>query len=45
MISSIGEAGNLEAESQRILRMFDICLESYEDEDGVKSVHENLKVF
>ena len=44
---SIGEAGNLEAESMRLLKMHDICTESYEDENAepTQSVHESLKVF
>jgi len=43
----IGEAGNLEAESLRLLRTFDICTESYEGEGGepLEHVHECLKVF
>lgn len=44
---SIGEAGNLEAESMRLLRMHDICTEAYEDEncEPTASVHECLKMF
>ena len=33
IIESIGEAGNLNAESMRILITYDICTESYENED------------
>lgn len=44
---SIGEAGNLEAESMRLLRMHDICTEAYENEncEPTASVHECLKMF
>jgi hypothetical protein len=48
IVESIGEAGNLEAESMRLLRTFDICTESYENvESGepTENVHETLKVF
>jgi hypothetical protein len=38
---SIGEAGNLEIESLRLLKMFDICAENYEKEDG--SINKHLK--
>jgi hypothetical protein len=30
IVSCIGEAGNLEAESLRLLKMHDICTDSYE---------------
>jgi exoribonuclease R len=44
---SIGEAGNLEAESMRLLRMHDICTEAFEDEncEPTANVHECLKMF
>ena len=44
---SIGEAGNLDAESMRLLRMHDICTEAYENEESepTASVHECLKTF
>ena len=44
---SIGEAGNLDAESMRLLRMYDICTEAYENEESepTASVHECLKMF
>jgi exoribonuclease R len=48
VVESIGEAGNLEAESTRLLKTFDICTESYESlETGepTENVHESLKVF
>jgi len=41
---SIGEAGNLQAESLRILKANDICTESY-DVEGRETIHESLKVF
>ena len=44
IIDSIGEAGNLEAESLRILHMNDICTDSYEV-NGHEPTHECLKVF
>ena len=44
MLESIGEAGNLAAESLRILRANDICTEKY-DVEGEETVHECLKVF
>lgn len=45
--SSIGEAGNLEAESLRILKTFDICTDEYETEGSktAEAVHESLRVF
>ena len=47
VLESIGEAGNLEAESMRLLRMYDICDESYETEDmePTNNEHESLKMF
>jgi VacB/RNase II family 3'-5' exoribonuclease len=44
---SIGEAGNLEAESMRLLRTHDICTEAYENEDQepTENVHECLRHF
>jgi exoribonuclease R len=44
---SIGEAGNLHAESMRLLRTHDICTEAYEDEneEPTENVHESLKMF
>jgi hypothetical protein len=39
---SIGEAGNLEIESLRLLKTHDICSENYEKEDG--SINKHLKV-
>jgi len=44
---SIGEAGNLDAESMRLLKTYDICTESYETEDmePTENVHECLKMF
>jgi len=44
VLESIGEAGNLAAESLRILRANDICTEKY-DVEGEETVHECLKVF
>ena len=43
----IGEAGNLEAESMRLLRTFDICTEAYEQEnqEPTANVHECLRLF
>lgn len=43
----IGEAGNLEAESMRLLRTHDICTEAYENEDQepTANVHECLRMF
>lgn len=44
--SSIGEAGNLEAESLRILKSHDIWSDDYENEGQPKqSIHECLRVF
>ena len=45
--SSIGEAGNLDAESLRILKTYDICTDEYETEGSntQKAVHESLRVF
>lgn len=45
--SSIGEAGNIEAESMRLLKMHDIYADSYEAEgESMNSaVDESLKVF
>ena len=45
VIESIGEAGNLEAESFRILRSHEICPDKYGDDEGGTHVHECLKVF
>ncbi len=47
IIESIGEAGNLNAESMRILRTYDICTESYENDDKQANqvVHECLRNF
>lgn len=47
VIRSIGEAGNLQAESMRILIENDICTEQYENdnEDVTSNVHECLKPF
>ena len=47
VISSIGEAGNLDAESMRLLKMYDVCCEAYENEnqEPSESVHECLRVF
>lgn len=45
VIESIGEAGNLEAESFRILRSHEICADKYGDDEGGRHVHECLKVF
>ena len=47
MIECIGEAGNLKAESLRLLKMNDICTEQYEVEgqDETENVHECLKIF
>ena len=44
---SIGEAGNLDAESMRLLRTYDICTEAYEDEnqEPTSNVDECLKIF
>jgi len=44
ILECIGEAGNLEAESLRILKENDICTEAY-DIEGQETVHESLKVF
>lgn len=41
----IGEAGNLAAETLRILKANDICTEQYEEKGGAEAVHESLKVF
>ena len=45
--SSIGEAGNLDAESLRILKTYDICTDEYEAEGSKtqEAVHESLRVF
>lgn len=43
IISCIGEAGNLDAESLRILKTHDIWSDDYEGENS--KVHECLKVF
>lgn len=47
ILECIGEAGNLDAESMRLLRTFDICTDPYEEEDGEPTdhVHESLKIF
>lgn len=47
IVECIGEAGNLEAESMRLLRTHDICTEAYENEDQepTENVHECLKMF
>lgn len=51
IVESIGEAGNLQAESIRILKMNSICTEEYEDQgestEAGKHEHifESLKVF
>jgi exoribonuclease R len=47
IIESIGEAGNLDAESMRLLRTYDICTESYENDEKQSSqtVHECLRKF
>ena len=47
IFESIGEAGNLDAESMRLLRTYDICTEAYEDEnaDPTSNVEECLKIF
>ena len=47
VISSIGEAGNIDAESMRLLKMHDICTESYENEEQelTTATHESLKAF
>ena len=47
VVESIGEAGNLDAESMRLLRTYDICTEAYEDENDepTSNVDECLKVF
>mmetsp|Transcript_19524 Transcript_19524/g.30002 ORF Transcript_19524/g.30002 Transcript_19524/m.30002 type:complete len:347 (+) Transcript_19524:3159-4199(+) len=47
VIESIGEAGNLEAESLRLLKQYDICTDMYEDQNEqlMSHVHEDLKVF
>ena len=44
---SIGEAGNLGAESLRILKTYDICTDEYEAEGSKtqEAVHESLRVF
>ena len=46
-MESIGEAGNLDAESMRLLRTYDICTEAYEDENDepTSNVDECLKIF
>ena len=44
-VECIGEAGNLKAESLRLLKMHDICTEEYEVEGQEDIVHECLKVF
>ena len=47
-MESIGEAGNLEAESLRLLKMHEICTDKYEENekaDPTVNVHECLKVF
>ena len=36
---SIGETGNLEIESLRLLKMYDICTENYEKEDLTLNKH------
>jgi exoribonuclease R len=41
----IGEAGNLAAETLRILKANDICTEQYEEKGGAEAVHESLKIF
>lgn len=46
VVRSIGEAGNLDVESLRILKTFDVNTEDYEVEGQSNSnVHESLKVF
>jgi len=47
ILKSIGEAGNLEVESLRLLKSSDIYSEEYEAEGQPlnKKVHENLKIF
>lgn len=47
VISSIGEAGNLDAESLRILKSHDIWSDEYETEGQKISekVHESLRIF
>ena len=47
VVESIGEAGNLKAESIRLLRMHEICTElyEYEGQEATSHVHECLKVF
>jgi DIS3-like exonuclease 2 len=46
MVECIGEAGNLKAESMRLLKTHDICTEQYEVEGSDQTiVHECLKVF
>jgi len=47
IVESIGEAGNLKAESMRILKMHSICTENYENEkdEPTSNVHECLKPF
>jgi hypothetical protein len=47
IVKSIGEAGNLDAESLRILKSFDIYSDEYEAEGQPVNlrVHENLKIF
>lgn len=43
---SIGEAGNLDVESLRILKTFDVNTEDYDVEgQSNRNVHESLKVF
>ena len=44
-VECIGEAGNLKAESLRLLKMHDICTEEYEVEGQEDAVHECLKIF
>jgi exoribonuclease R len=33
LVETIGEAGNLEAESLRLLKMYDICTDEYENKN------------
>lgn len=35
----LGNAGNLEIESLRLLKMYDICTENYENEDNSHNKH------
>lgn len=44
ILEHVGEAGNLNAESMRILKTNDICTDSY-DVNGVETMHESLKIF